>query len=109
MPKAIPFYRSSTTSRWAISPTSTASSARIADLETRKRAVAGELIRRDVSEAEGALFRSLVVAETIVSTLDRSGIEKETGEAWIACFLKFSKRSAFVKTMARTGAVQMAA
>jgi hypothetical protein len=34
------------------------------------------LIRRGVSEAEGALFRSLVVAETMVSTLDRQGIEK---------------------------------
>ena len=48
----------------------------IADLETRKRTIAGELIRRGVSEAEGALFRSLVVAETMVSTLDRQGIEK---------------------------------
>ena len=37
--------------------------AEIADLEARKRTIAGELIRRGVSEAEGALFRSLVVAE----------------------------------------------
>ena len=50
--------------------------AEIADLEARKRTIAGELIRRGVSEAEGALFRSLVVAETMVSTLDRQGIEK---------------------------------
>ena len=42
--------------------------AEIADLEARKRTIAGELIRRGVSEAEGALFRSLVVAETMVST-----------------------------------------
>ena len=83
--------------------------AQIADLETRKRALAGELIRRGVSECEDALFRSLVVAETMVSTLDRQGIEKARGEAWIARFLKFSKRSAFVKTADRTGAVQMAA
>jgi hypothetical protein len=83
--------------------------AQIADLETRKRTIAGELIRRGVSEAEGALFRSLVVAETMVSTLDRQGIEKAMGEAWIARCLKFSKRSAFVKTTARTGTVQMAA
>src|SRR5262249_43074275 len=73
------------------------------------RSIAGELIRRGVSEAEGALFRSLVVAETMVSTLDRQGIEKEMGEAWIARFLKFSKRSALIKTTARTGAVPMAA
>ena len=81
----------------------------IADLETRKRTIAGELIRRVISEAEGALFRSVTVAETMVSSLDRQGIEKAMGEAWIAWFLKFSKRSAFVKTTARTGAVRLAA
>jgi hypothetical protein len=50
--------------------------AEIADLEARKRTIAGELIRRGVSEAEGALLRSLVVAETMVSRIDRQGIEK---------------------------------
>src|SRR5205814_5939642 len=83
--------------------------AQIADLETRKRTIAGELIRRGIAEAEGALFRSVTVAETMVSTPDRQGIEKAMGEAWIARFLKFSKRSAFVKTTARTGAVRLAA
>ena len=67
------------------------------------------MIRRGIAEAEGALFRSVTVAETMVSTLDRQGIEKAMGEAWIARFLKFSKRSAFVKTTARTGAVRLAA
>jgi len=67
------------------------------------------LIRRGISEAEGALFRSVTVAETMVSSLDRAGIEKAMGEAWVARFLKFSKRSAFVKTTARTGAVRLAA
>ena len=57
-------------------------SAQIADLETRKRTIAGELIRRGISEAEGALFRSVTVAATMVSSLDRAGIEKEMGEAW---------------------------
>ena len=84
-------------------------SAQIADLETRKRTIAGELIRRGISEAEDALFRSVTVAETMVSTLDRQGIEKAMGEAWIARFLKFSKRSAFVKTTARTDALRLAA
>ena len=37
--------------------------AQIADLETRKRTIAGELIRRGISKAEGALFRSLVVRD----------------------------------------------
>ena len=55
------------------------------------------------------LFRSVTVAETMVSSLDRVGIEKAMGEAWIARFLKFSKRSAFVKTRARSGAVRLAA
>ena len=78
-----------------------------ADLETRT--IVGELIRRGISEAEGALFRSVTVTETMVSSLDRVGIEKAMGEAWIARFLKFSKRSAFVKTTGRTGAVRLAA
>src|SRR5438105_11636434 len=77
--------------------------AKIADLETRKRTVAGELIRRGVSEAEGALFRSLGVAETMVSALDRQGIGKAMGEEWIARFLRFSKRSAVVKRPVRRG------
>jgi hypothetical protein len=84
-------------------------SAQIADLETRKRALAGELIRRGVSEIEGALFRSIVIGEAMVCTLDRAGIETAMGEAWVAHFLKWSKRSAHVKTMARTGAVRLAA
>ena len=83
--------------------------AQIADLETRKRAVAGELIRRGVSEAEGVLFRTVMVAETMVATIDRAGIEKAMGEAWIARFLRWSKRSAFVKTTARTGSLKLAA
>jgi len=31
------------------------------------------------------------------------------GEAWVARFLKWSKRSAFIKTSARTGIVTLAA
>jgi len=84
-------------------------SAQIADLETRKRAIAGEVIRRGVSEAEGALFRSIVISEAMVCTLDRPGVEREMGEAWVARFLKWSKRSAHVKTTASTGTVRLAA
>jgi hypothetical protein len=62
--------------------------AQIADLETRKRAIAGEVIRRGVSEIEGALFRSIIIAEAMVCTLDRANLEKEMGEAWVARFLK---------------------
>jgi hypothetical protein len=45
----------------------------------------------------------------MVATLDRPGIEKAMGEAWVARFLKWSKRSAFIKTSARTGIVTLAA
>src|SRR5437764_7850156 len=75
--------------------------AQIADLETRKRAIAGEVTRRGVSEAEGALFRCIVISEAMVCTLDRAGIGREMGEAWVARFLKWSKRSAHVGTTAR--------
>jgi hypothetical protein len=84
-------------------------SAQIANLETRKRAVAGEFIRRGAPQVEGALFRCVVIGEAMVATLDRFGIEKAMGEAWVARFLKWSKRSAHIKTTARTGIVQLAA
>ena len=38
-------------------------SGQIADLETRKRAIAGKVIRRGVSECEGALFRSVLIGK----------------------------------------------
>lgn len=83
--------------------------ARIADLETRRKAIGAELIRRGVTEIEGALFRCVVVAETVTATVDRGAIEAAMGEAWLARFLKWSKRSAHVKTTARTGAARLAA
>jgi len=61
-------------------------SGQIADLETRKRAIAGKVIRRGVSECEGALFRSVLIGKAMVCTLDRAGIEKAMGEAWVARF-----------------------
>jgi hypothetical protein len=45
----------------------------------------------------------------VIVDLDRAGIEEAMGDAWVARFLKWSKRSAFVKTGARTGAVRLAA
>jgi hypothetical protein len=64
-----------------------------AQVETRKRAIADEVIRRGVSECDGALFRSVLIGKAMVCTLDRAGIEKAIGEAWVARFLKWSKRS----------------
>src|SRR5205814_9859798 len=66
-------------------------SGQIADLETRKRAIAGKVIRRGVSECEGALFRSVLIGKAMVCTLDRAGIEEAMGKAWVARFLKWSK------------------
>ena len=43
-------------------------SGQIADLETRKRAIAGKVIRRGVSEYEGALFRSVLIGKAMVCT-----------------------------------------
>jgi hypothetical protein len=60
--------------------------AQIADLETRKRSVAGELIRRGVPETEGLLFRSILVAEAMVCTLDRSSIEKAMARRGLPAF-----------------------
>lgn len=106
-PRLSPLYRNSTISVPAISPTSTASSARKSP-RTRKRAVAGELIRRDVSEVEGALFRSVIVAETMVATLDRAGIEGD-GRGVGRPLPEMVEALCLIKTGARTGAVRLAA
>jgi hypothetical protein len=44
------------------------------------------VIRRGVSGCEGALFRSVLIGKAMVCTLDRAGIEKAMGEAWVARF-----------------------
>src|SRR5205807_10474459 len=66
-------------------------SAQIADLETRKRAIDGEVIRRCVCEAEGALFRRVVIREAVVCTLVRPGVETEMGGAWVAVLLDWAE------------------
>ena len=53
--------------------------------------------------------RPLVTAGLFFGVQCRIKSEKAMGEAWIARFLKFSKRSGFVKTTARSGAVRLAA
>ena len=42
-------------------------------------------------EAEGALFRVVLGAESVATTLDRKAIEAAMGESWLARFLKFGK------------------
>jgi len=79
-------------------------SAQIADLETRKRATAGEVIRRGVSECECAFVPQRPHRQGD-GLHPRPGRHREgDGEVSVARFLKWSKRSAHVKTTARTGA-----
>jgi hypothetical protein len=44
-------------------------------------------------EAEGVLFRVVLGAESVATTLDRKAIEAAMGESWLARFLKFGKPS----------------
>jgi hypothetical protein len=79
--------------------------AQIADLETRRKSIAAELIGRGVTQADGALFHATVIPATSASTIDRKAVEKAMGEAWLNRFLKWSTRSGYVKTTARAAAV----
>jgi hypothetical protein len=44
-------------------------------------------------EAEGALFRVVLGAASVATTVDRKAIEAAMGERWLARFLKFGKPS----------------
>jgi hypothetical protein len=78
---------------------------RIAELQNRQKAIAGELIRRGEAHIDGALFRATLIAETMTATVDRKAIEGAMGEAWLARFLKWSHRSASVRTAPIAAAV----
>jgi hypothetical protein len=53
----------------------------IADLEARRKVFREELIRRDVAEAEGTLFRA-TVSEAVRWTVDSAKVKAEMGAAW---------------------------
>ena len=55
--------------------------AEIADLEARRKVFREELIRRDVAEAEGALFRA-TVSEAVRWTVDSAKVKAEMGATW---------------------------
>jgi hypothetical protein len=77
----------------------------IAELEARRKAITAELVRRGASSVEGDLFTATVVSEAMVANVDRKAIEEEMGEAWIARFLKWSRRCAAVRTTPRVASV----
>ena len=53
-------------------------------------------------QAEGVLFRIVLGAESVSTTLDRKAIEDAMGESWIRKFLKFSKPSRTFSCYSRT-------
>src|SRR6478672_7618264 len=55
-------------------------------------------------EAEGVLFRVVLGAASVATTLDRKAIEAAMGESWLARFLKFGKPSSPPCTRARARA-----
>ena len=60
-------------------------------------------------EAEGVLFRVVLGAESVTTTLDRKAIEAAMGESWLARFLKFGKPSRSFNCYARTAKAKRAA
>ena len=75
--------------------------AEIAELEARRKAIADELIARGIRQAEGDLFESTIVGETMVANIDRKAIERDMGESWLVKYLRWSKRGASVRTALR--------
>jgi hypothetical protein len=82
-------------------------SAEIAELEGRRQAFREELIRRGVSEVEGALFRA-TVSEAVRWTIDSKAVRSEMGEAWLNARCRQSLVTT-VAVKARTGSVKLAA
>jgi hypothetical protein len=78
--------------------------AEIAELEARRKAIAAELVARGVPHVEGDRFESTVVSEAMVATIDREAIERDMGEAWLARYLKWTRRCASVRTTPRAAA-----
>ena len=59
--------------------------------------------------AEGVLFRVVLGAESVATTLDRKALEGAMGESWLARFLKFGKPSRSFNCYARTAKAKRAA
>jgi hypothetical protein len=55
--------------------------AEIAEIEVREKALRNELLRRGVTEAEGALF-SAAVTQAVRWTLDTKSVKAEMGARW---------------------------
>jgi hypothetical protein len=60
-------------------------------------------------ERPGVLFRVVLGAESVATTLDRKAIEAAMGESWLARFLKFGKSSRSFNCYARTAKAKRAA
>jgi hypothetical protein len=69
-----------------------------AELEKLRR----RFILARVDEAEGKLFRLVLSAETVPTTLDRAALERDLG-AGLDRYLKFGKPSRSLRCYSRTG------
>jgi hypothetical protein len=81
--------------------------AEAAEIKAREDLLKAELTARDVSEAEGDLFRATV---TVASrwTLDAERVKAELGESWYLARCKIGSVTT-VRVTARTGATRAAA
>ena len=76
--------------------------AQAAEIKAREDALRAELIARDITEAEGSLFRA-AVSTASRWTLDAERIRAECGEAWCTAHSKVATVVS-VRVSARTGA-----
>jgi hypothetical protein len=81
--------------------------AQAAEIKAREDALRTELIARDITEAEGSLFRA-TISTASRWTLDAERIRAEFGDAWCTAHSKVATVVS-VRVSARTGATRAAA
>ena len=79
------------------------------DLDAYLERLKALFVANGCDEAEGVLFRVVLGAESVATTLDRKAIEAAMGENWLARFLKFGKPSRSFNCYARTAKAKRAA
>jgi transposase len=74
-----------------------------------KRLERGRFVWPRAEEGVVVLFRVVLGAESVATTLDRKAIEAAMGESWLSRFLKFGKPSRSFSCYARTAKAKRAA
>jgi hypothetical protein len=67
-------------------------------LEDRRSKISEELVRRKAGNCDGAAYHCTFIAATVQWKMQRDGILRDMGEAWLQKYLKPSTVKAHIKT-----------